>query len=812
MIAETSDAPRIKPRITEKRWDPKTEATLLKQWDSEGVYRFNIDSGKPVFSIDTPPPYASGKWHVGGATHYAQIDMVARYQRMKAQEVLFPFGIDRNGLPVEMEVEKKHGVSAHETAREEFIELCRAYLDDVEGEILKIGKRLGLSVNFEDVYRTDSPEYRATTQSTFIELWHRGLIYEDDRPSNWCSVCGTTIADAEIEYVNLPTRLCYVKFGVKDGGTITVATTRPELICSCAAVIYNPEDTRYTHLAGKHAVTPIYGVEVPIVPSAYAKPEFGTGVAMICSYGDYTDVRLFRELNLKPRVAVDHDGRMNDTAGKLRGYTVAEARDRMVEYLEQGGMLERVQNVEHNTPICWRSKNAIEFINMKEYHLKQVDFLSGLSTAVDDVKFHPPEAKQLLLNWINSVNVDWPISRRRFYGTEIPLWYCQRCGKPHLPPPGRYHQPWKENPPNGKCECGSTQFVGETRTFDTWMDSSISQLYVLGYKRDEESFKKLFPCSLRPQGTDIVRTWLYYSMLRTFQPLSAAAFRHVRISGMGLDERGEAMHKSKGNVVYPENILDTLGADAFRLWGASEARLGSNYRYSRERLDGSGKFVTKLWNIARFISSFPMVEASSKTMPLDDMVLSRLNTLIAECQRGYEDMDFFIPAQAVRDFMWNVLADHYLEAAKGRAYNIDRAFTNEEQQAAWFTLHTILRTCIKLLAPICPFVTDAIWRKVYGERSIHLEPFPTPVEAWRSEMQTALDAFMEFNSTVWRFKKSKMLPLNESLRVVYAPEVLRPLAADLKAMHRIENLHFQPPSEEGKASLEQTANIYVAVR
>ncbi len=343
------------------------------------------------------------------------------------------------------------------------------------------------------------------------------------------------------------------------------------------------------------------------------------------------------------------------------------------------------------------------------------------------------------------------------------------------------------------------------------MDSSISQLYVLGYKRDDTLFQKAFPCTLRPQGADIVRTWLYYSILRTYQLFSTPAFKHVRISGMGLDEHGEAMHKSKGNIIWPEPYLEKYGADAFRLWGASEAKLGSNYRFSRERLEGSFRFLTKLWNVARFISGFPVENSGFKLTPLDKMILSELYQLVKECELGFEEMDFFIPANAIRNFVWNIFADHYVEAVKARAYNMDKTFKDEEQAGAWETLHVCLKTVLKLLAPICPFLTEAIWCRVYSTQSIHLESFPEPREEWVSEYGQFTKQFMDLNSTIWKYKKSRNMALNEKLKTVYAPKVLEPFHADLKAMHKIENLMFGEPSEEEKKKLDKFGEIYLTV-
>ncbi len=810
MVGET-----FRPRIEAKRWSLAREQELSKAWESQGIYRFDMDSGKAIFSIDTPPPYPSGKWGVAQAAHYAQIDMVARYFRMRGYETLFSFGVDRNGLPVEVQVEKEHGISIKETPRETFLALCKAFVDRAEGDLLKIARGLGMSCDFKSYYQTDSPEYRCVTQASFIELWKRGLVYEDERPTNWCPVCGTAIADAEIEYRQLETDFVYMKFGVKETGKeIVIATTRPELLCACAVVVFNPQDERYRGLEGLTAIVPLYAKEVPIKAHPYAKPEFGTGLAMMCSYGDYSDVRLFRELDLPPVAAIGMDGRMLQPAGPYAALTVEEARERVVEDLRRQGLVVKKERIIHPTPVCWRSSNPIEFIAVREYYLKQLEFLPELRRLVDTIAFHPPEHKQILLNWMSSVSTDWPITRRRFYGTEVPLWYCKKCGAPLLPPEGRYYQPWREPPPDGACGCGSTEFVGEERTFDTWMDSSVSQLFILGYRHDPELFEKAFPCNVRAQGYDIVRTWLYYSLLRTHQLLGKAAFRSVRLSGMGLDEKGEAMHKSRGNVVEPEPVLDKYGADAFRFWAASEARLGSDYRFSEKHVETSALFITKLWNISRFISAFPRVAGEYELAPLDRLILGELNALIRQCTEQYDTLDPYVPSNGVRAFAWNLFADHYVEAVKPRAYNKDGRFPESPQRGAWYALHACLENVLKLLAPICPFVTDAVWLQLYGKRSIHLEAFPKPRAEWESELAKMKDDFSAFNAAIWKLKKEKGVALNQGLPVaLYAPATLEPFREDLLAMHQVSSITFgEPPEEKRREATQLSERVYLIDR
>jgi len=793
-----------KPKLKGKRWDPKIEPLLFQKWQEEKIYEFNKDCKKPIFSIDTPPPYVNTPVHIGQAYTYVWMDIFARYKRMMGYNVLFPLGLDKNGLPVEVQAEKTFGISMHETPREEFIEKCRQILRESGDQSVGTFKRLGLSCNswilehkIGGRYETDDPEYRRLTQETFIEFWKKGLIYEDEKTTNYCPVCGTTISDAEVEYREEETELNYIKFKVKESGEdIIIATTRPELLCSCRIVIFNPEDARYHHLEGKHAVVPIYGHEVPIKPHPYAKPEFGSGLVMICSFGDYSDVRILRELNLEPIYAIDEKGRMNENAGKYQGLTVNEARKRIIQDLKTDGKIIKTERIKQRRPICWRSKNPIEFVPMKEYYLKQVEFKNEILQIADKMEFFAPESKQILIDWINSVGIDWVISRRRFYGTEIPLWYCEGCGYVYVPEPGRYYQPWKEKAPIEKCpKCGSTNFRGEDRTFDTWFDSSTSEVYILGYLWDKGFFKKNFPCSLRPQGKEIVRNWLYFTMLKSYLLFGEAPFKNVWIHMHVVDEEGRKISKSNPETwIDPQEVINRFGAEAFRIWTGLEGNITrGDIRCSFERIEGTSKFLTKLWNIARFISSFPQDYEDYELAALDRMILARLNELINECKRGYEEMNAFVVATAIRNFTWNIFADHYIEAVKSRAYNHDGIFDPKLQRGAWYTLHEGLMTILKLLAPIVPFITEKIWLEVYSKESIHIQRFPERQAEWESEMVNLLPGFIDFNNTIWRYKKSKGIALSQSLPVrrVYAPGELEPLKDDLKAMHRIKDLQFR---------------------
>jgi len=771
----------MEPKIQETAWNPELELKIIKQWEQNHLYDFSPKEKN--FVIDTPPPYPSGRpWHIGAAAHYSQIDMIARTARMAGKNVYFPIGIDRNGLPVELYTEKKYNIRMRETERGKFLELCKQALDELEAEMIQIMKSLGISSDFASYYRTDSEEYRALTQATFIELWKKNLVYLANRPNNYDWISGTTIADAEINYVDIQTKLVYMKFVVKDSNdTVTIASTRPELLCSCQTIIVNPDDKRYANIVGKKITIPIFNRDVKVITHPSAQMEFGSGAVMVCSYGDQNDVALFRELNLEEIVAIGLDGRMTKVAGKYEGLKVKQAREKIIEDLKNEGLVEKTEDIIHRTPVSERSKNPIEIIPMEEYYLKQKESVEKIRQLGSQITFYPDMHKQILMNWLDSITIDWPISRRRFYGTEIPIWYCKKCSEPHVPAPGKYYRPWKDKAPFSKCQkCGNSEFSGEERTFDTWMDSSISPLFVAKYQKDEDFFKKTYPATIRPQAKDIVRTWLYPTILRCEQLTGKTPWSEAWIMGYGLDEKGMKMSKSKGNAIDPLPVIQEFGADTFRFWSASEINHGYDFRCSEQKIESTKKFLSKLWNVARFLSSFEVIN-SAKPTTADWWILSELEKLISECKKGYTEYNFFIPSTAIREFTWNLFAAHYIEMVKARAYGL--GFSDNEKEAAIYTLHKVLSTVLKLLAPITPFISDHLWQQLYSKTSIHKERQVEPESL--VDMSKFTKEIVEFNSQVWNKKKDKGLSLKDSISIA-VPQNLESFKKDLQAMHNLK--------------------------
>ncbi|GAB6147863.1 valine--tRNA ligase [Stetteria hydrogenophila] len=809
-----------RPRIKERRWNIEWEKQLVETWVEEGIGKPSLDPNDPreIIVIDTPPPYASGKWHVGGAAHYAQIDMLGRYFRLKGYNVVMPFYADRNGLPVEVQVEKTYGVNAHLMAktkegREKFLQMCKEFLDKAEAEIVSVWRRLGCSF---DYWRngTDSPEYRKLTQATFIELFKRGLIYEAERPVRWCPRCKTTLAEAEVEYKEEEGYIYYIVYKLKDDGRdLVVATTRPELLAGCAALAYHPDDERYKGLAGKKAIAPLYGHEVVIVEHPSVDPDFGTGLMMICSYGDENDVRLFSELRLKPKALINEDGIMKEEAGPIAGLPVKEAREKIAKLLEERGLLVKKERIRHKVPVCWRCKTPLQIIHRREWFLKQLEFLDKIREIAAKIEFKPEMHRKKLYDWLDSVTMDWPISRDRFYSTEIPLWRCRRCGAVLVPEPGRYYRPWKEDPPWDRCpKCGAPKeyLEGEKRVFDTWFDSSISVLYVSQWRRNDAFFERAIRNALRPQGQDIIRTWLYYSLLRVYQLTGRPAFRWVRITGMGLDPHGRPMHKSLGNVIDPIPVIEKYGADAFRFWAAVASKLGYDYRFDEGKIVTGRNFVTKLWNLARFISSFPRPEERPRLRLVDEAFLALLDEYLEKADMAYMDLDVYEPAQLLYEYAWDYFASHYVELVKERAYNSSGKYDEDSQRAAWWTLHAILERLTTALSPIMPFVTDKIHRELYGG-SVHVKRYPEPIYSReeRERLAGIARAVAKVDSEIWNYKRASGLKLSQPLEgvTVLVPGDLAGVVEELADLHKCT----VKPYTEPPAGAERVGElVYVA--
>jgi valyl-tRNA synthetase len=741
------------------------EAKWQEQWNQWKLYNFDKTSDAPAYSIDNPPRYASGPLHVGHATHYTHIDFAARFKRQTGHNVLFPLCVDVNGMPIEVNVEKKFGIRMRDTPRQEFIKMCKEFADANIDKISMQFKMLGCCMDASQFYRTDADYYRRLTQITFIRLYERGLIYKGLAPVNWCPRCGTALADAEVEYENRESVLNYIKFGVSDSDAgAMVATTRPELICTCQMAAVSPKDSKLAHLIGKKLITPIYNKHVEIIADDKVDPEFGTGVVMICSIGDKVDLEWIYKYKLNIENAMDGQGIMSQIAGKYKGLGIKDARAAIIEDLKKDGLLLKQEKTPQNVGSCWRCHTSIEFLQMPQWFLKTLDAKEDILRLANEVNWHPEFMKIRLQDWVHSLNRDWVISRQRFFATPIPIWECNSCGDIVLAKEVNcYVDPTVDAPPVPDCpECGE-HLTGCPDVFDTWMDSSISPLYVTFWERDNELHKKLWPASLRPQSHDIIRTWAFYTILRSNYLTGTKPWKDIMVDGFILGPDGRPMHASDGNVIDPIELLNEYGTDAWRYY-SSTVTLGEDSAIRVKDVVHGQRFCAKLWNIHKFLSKAikaPEAVPISQLRPSDRWLLTQYSRLVTEVTRDYEEFHFDRSMRKLEQFVWHVFADHYIEMVKHRMTTEDKALS--------YTLHEVGLGTLKMLAVIMPHICDEIYEQIYkkydGAKSITVSDWPRPVHDDENDFKTG-ELLRDVIAAIRNWKSENGMALSAELSVI----------------------------------------------
>jgi len=752
----------------------QTEAKWQQKWKEWELYKFDPCSPAPVYSIDNPPRYTSGSLHLGHATGYSLIDFAARYRRMRGYNVFFPLCFDVNGTPTEVKVEKKHCITKLTVPRQEYIRLCSDFANSFIDEMTRQFEILGESMDPTIYYQTDAHYYRRITQVTFLRLLEKGLVYKGTYPVNWCPSCITALADAEVEYSDNTTKLNYILFRVK--GTdrdVVIATTRPELLSACQLVAVSPDDREHAELVGKTLLTPLYGKEIEVIADDKVDPAFGTGVVMICTIGDKTDLEWVMKYNLPLDKAIDEQGRMTSLTGKYQGMTVKEAKKAVIEDLKAAGLVVKQEDIKQSVGGCWRCHTPIEFLQVPQWFLKIMDFKDEVLRLADEVQWHPEFMKVRLKDWVNSLQWDWVISRQRFFATPIPVWECEQCGQ-IVPAREKdcYIDPTVAAPPVEKCpKCGG-KLVGCTDVFDTWMDSSISPLYNTFWDRDMDKFDRLYPMSMRPQSHDIIRTWAFYTLLRCYLMTGKRPWDHIMIHGFIMAPDGTPMHSSLGNVIDPMPILQEYGADALRYYACTCA-LGEDNAFREKDVIHGKRLCTKLWNIGKFTGMVVKTKPEMKGLqPLDRWILSRYSKVVRNATQYYEDYQFDKAMREIEDFAWHEYADHYLELIKYR--------TREADDGVKFTLYTITLGIAKMLAPLIPHVTEDIYQDGFlemdGARSIHVSKWPEPV-LFSDEDEARGDLVKDVVSAIRTWKAENKMPLNQEMELI---ELVGPSALSLQ--------------------------------
>ena len=765
-------------------------------WEERGNYRYDWeDESRPRYSIDTPPPYPSGDFHMGNVLNWTYFDMRARYKRMRGYNVHFPQGWDCHGLPTEVAVEKAHGISRSDLPPDEFRELCEEWIEQYIAIMKEAVIRLGCSVDWSLEYRTMEPEYMRKVQLSFLILYEKDMIYKGEHPINWCPRCETAIADAEVERQRRTGKIYTIAFSV-EGDDLLIATTRPEYIPACVAIGVHPDDDRFSHLIGKEAKLPTSDRTVPIIANDEVDPEFGTGTMMICTYGDKADVIAVARYRLPVIKIIDGKGRLTEAAGEYRGMGIEEARATMVADLDEAGLLRNTESLSQEIGICWRCDTPIEVVATDQWFMRTMKLTDDVVRTAKEIQWFPDWMMHRLIDWATGLDWDWVLSRQRVFATPIPVWYCKECGKIRIAKPEELPVDPRVTTIDDACGCGGEEWIPENDVLDTWFDSSLTCAIHAGWP-EREDWRKLFPASLHPSGQDIIRTWAYYLMVRHLALFGETAYDSVLINGMVLGSDGRAMSKSKGNFVATPEVFEKYGADASRMWAATGGSTGTDIPFRWADVEYGWRFMQKLWNACRFASMRlegyePSAEVDLE--PLDRWILSKLERVVKTATEEYEHCSYMNAVDAARNFVWHVFCDHYLEAVKHRLYG-----EGAEKASAQWTLHHAVKRMLQLLAPAMPHLTEEIYSHMYAEDeddSIHLSNWPQADESLVDEAaENAGDLVIAVIRDIRREKNRQGIPLNAELEEVsiYAAdpreaEALAQGIEDISATMKAENV------------------------
>ena len=721
----------MKKQEIEKKFNIKSkEEFWLKYWENHQVYKFDESKLDKTFVIDTPPPYVSADHlHSGHIMSYCQAEFVVRYKRMQGFNVFYPMGFDDNGLPTERFVEKKYNVDKNTISKEKFIKLCLEETKKGALNYKNLWQALGISMDWSKTYSTISDFAMKVSQSFILKMFEKGYLYQDNLPVLWCPKAQTALAQADLDDLEEKTFMNYINFKSFSGDDLQIATTRPELIFGCVALFVNPNDTRYESLIGKQAVNPLDGSRVPIKACESVEIDKGTGLMMVCTWGDQEDVIKWRDFNLNTKIVLDKQGLLTENCGEYAGMDCITARKAILEKLKTNGDLVKQEEKVHNVKIHDRSGAKVEFILSEQWFLKTVEFKEDLLKQAEKINWFPSDKKQIFDLWVDGLKWDWCVSRQRYYGVFMPAWNCVNCE--HVVFAKAESLP--VNPYNQKCiaetcpKCGSKEFAANDNVLDTWVTSSCTQYLADEFLGLED---KLFPPDVRPNAFEIIRTWDFYSILNAFLYKDEIPFKNLMISGHGLDDKGIKISKRLKNYVEAEKLLEDYPADSIRYW-AAKAKLGKNHRFSKEEILKGNKTIKKLWSVMNFLNlnaEFIADHFDENTLEdADKWILGCLDKTIFSVNQYFEEFEYSKALSCIEDFFWNDLTDNYIEFIKYRVFGDDL----KSKKSALTNLDLVFFKLIRLFAPFMPFITEEIYQVFYKDRmkfvSLHNSIWPQEV-------------------------------------------------------------------------------------
>jgi valyl-tRNA synthetase len=822
----------------------------IKKWREERIYAFDINAEGEIFSIDTPPPFVSGTLHLGHILNHSWIDFVARYNKMKGKNVYFPQGYDCHGLPVELAVEKEYGISKHQ--REEFLAKCIEWVEQNIANMTKQYDELGYSTDWDYTYRTMNNDYKYKIQWSLLYFYNKGWLYREKFPTHFCVNCETSVAKAEVGYEDEAGKLWYLKLPLvgRENEFIIIATTRPEYMEACVGVFIHPNDERYYHLSAAEVEIPFTNRTVRIEMDRNVDMNFGTGIVYCCTYGDEMDIKWKLEYNLEEVQIFTEDGHMNQNS-KYMGMTILEARDQIVKDLDKMGLLEKIEDFEHRIVIHTERSSCrkpIEFLPVYQWFINVKDFTEEIIESGESMKWYPEKHKQRLIDWCEGLDWNWVISRQRVFGTPIPFWYCKECGE--IIPPREEDlplDPVKSNPPIDKCpKCGSKNIEGEKDVCDCWIDSSITPLAIAKWLEDEEFFDKTYMKAKvhRPQGYEIIRTWLFYTLFRCRKLTGKAPFYEIMINGMVAGPDSRKMSKSFGNIVSPDEVMPEFGADSIRQWAAlgslgddypfeytwynlqtkqplsddfikkemeklPEKKFNNKYRRKFEQLTGASRFLTKIWNAYRFLGiNLDKIKISDievdikKLSAIEIYILLEFNKNLEAMTNYFDGYNWHEAFTILRPFFWNDICDNYIEAIKYRFYSDEI----EERKSALKNALNLFYKFLTIFAVIMPFISeeiyDILFKKFNNLKSIHLEKWPKPYENITEGLAKKGKLGLDIIKILRNYKSKLQIPLNEDVEriIILANSNLikdiNELKEDIKNTIRIKNLEIMDKKKE----------------